>query len=618
MPTRQRLWILWLAAAALGLPATARAGARVVPLVEKPDGGRGGDGVLRIYGARNGVFSGKLVAPLGTRASAPRLSGPGALPAEAVTVRYTHPDGLQRYHKTPPLFDGLHPEPPGPMAPSKYYQPYNYQPIWLTVRVSADAKPGKYTGTWSVGGSSVKVELQVVDWKVPDPADFVTHSGFVQSPDSVAMHYGVEMWSDRHWKLIEESFKRLAELGAKSLYITLQRRTHLGNPHSMVHWTRNGQGLKPDLTVVGKYIDLAVEHMGKLPVVCLYVWEMDGTDASHFPASMPLEKRQKDREVLISVKNGAKLEEAKGPKWGSPEAAKFWKPVFDGIHKKLEEHGIGGSLMVGISGDYVPSPQAVKDISAAAPADTKWVCHAHGGPDSVQGVKAAMTASVWGIGGPADPKAPRKWKWQKPRYYGWKRDPSWRLLAFPRYGCFYGGAVSPFTTQPLAVYRSLAEGAMTASGKAKHSPGCLGYDRLGADFWPVLKDARGRASPICGRYPECAWGQLKISTATAAILAPGKDGAVASERFEMVREGLQETEARVFLEKALDDAAKRAKLGKDADRIQKLLDDRTVAFRQAIGNKGKNWAQWPGGERWHKSSADLYAAAAEVAKKLGK
>ncbi len=595
----------------------AQAGVKVISLLDRVDGPAVAGGTLRIYGARNGVFSGKVVAPWGSKASVPKLDGPGKLPAAGITVRYGHPDGLPAYRTKRPAFNGLHPEPPGAMKASKRYKPYAMQPVWLTVKVPADAKPGKYTGTWSVGGASVKVELHVADWKIPDVKDWLTHIGFIQSPDSVAMHYKVIMWSDEHWKLIEESFKNLGKVGNRSLYIPLLRRTHFGNPQSMVHWTRKGDKLEPDLSIVKKYIDLATKHMGKLPVVCLYAWEMNHAAAKSYPSGTSAAARQKDREILITVKNGAKLEEATGPKWGTPECVAFWKPVFDGIHEILKKHGLEKSMMLGISGDYTPSPKAAKDLVSAAPPGTKWVCHAHTSPKKVHGVDAGLTASVWGIYGPVDPTVPippRKASYTKLRYYGWQRKKDWLLTAFPRYGCFYGNKVSQIGPHPLAMYRSLAEGAMTAGGKLSKSPGANGVERLGADFWPVLVDKRGRGSPICGRYPESGWGQLRINFATAAIVAPGKAGPVATERLEMLREGLQETEARIFIEKAL--VGKKIS-GPEAERLQKMLDERTHLFVKATTNKGRNWPQWASGDRWQKASAALYAGAVEVAKKTG-
>ncbi len=591
--------ILLLAASSAG------AGVRVMQVARRPGktGAGGSSGPLRIYGARNGVFSGQVVAPAGTTARAPKLKGPGAIPASAIQVRYAHADGTSRSRKSRGFFDGLHPAPAAGTG---------MQPIWLTVKVPADAKPGKYTGAWSVGGSSVKVELDVADFRLPDARDWLTHAGFIQSPDSVAMHYKVTMWSAEHWKLLDKTFKLLGEVGTKTLYIPLIRRTHFGNPHGMVYWVKKGDKLEPDFSIVEKYVALAVKHLGKIPIVCMVCWETKDSGGKKHWGKYP----KNDRDILITVKNGGKLEEATGPEWNTPECKAFWKPVFAGVKKILDKHGIGDSMTLGIGGDFQPTKEAVADLSAAAPG-VKWVAHSHVRWTNVHGVPTAVSAAVWGIHGIRNPSDKLKWKWQKSRYYGWKKE--WRLLAFPRGGCpVYGGALTPASS--LGMWRSLAEAAIVSKGQPKHSPGCRGFDRLGADFWPVLKDKRGRASPMCARYPETQWGQLRISYASATLLAPGKDGAVHTMRSENVREGQQETEARIFIEKAL--LAKKIS-GALATRVQKLLDDRVRGFVKAtVGQRGgkskrvNRWEQWSAGD-WHKKSGELFAAAAEVAGKLG-
>ncbi|MHC4914986.1 MAG: glycoside hydrolase domain-containing protein [Planctomycetota bacterium] len=577
-------------------------GVTVVPVTIDPPG-TGKAGPARIFGARNGSFSAQLVAPVGSRATVTDLTGPGKIPASAIAVRYAHFDGPGRY----PFFDGLHATPPA--------KPGKVQPIWVTVRVPKDAKAGEYKGKVRVGGAGVDLHVSVADWTIPDVKDFATHVGLIQSPDSVAMQYGVPMWSERHWQLMEKSFELLGGVSAKSLYIPVQRRTHFGNEHGMVVWKKNGKGLVPDLSIVEKYVAMAAKHLGKVPVVCLYAWELDAADASHFPAGKPKSARTKDRKILISVRESGKLTEGEAPAWGTPECRAFWKPVFSGVKSILAKHGMADSMMVGITGDYTPSDTAVKDIAAAAPA-AKWVAHAHGRYDKIHGSVVGLQVSVWGIHGLRDPAAPCKWHWQRQRYYGWKRGLP--LTSFPRYGSIYGNAVSPLARKRcsvLAMYRSLAEVAMTSQGQPKFNPGCNGFDRLGADFWPVLKGKR-RSSTICGRYPEAAWGQLNINTATPSILAPGPNGAVTTMRLEMLREGLQEMEARKFIEKALLDPAKKAKLGGLAEEAQKMLDERIRAFMAAVKSKGSGWTPWAKGS-WHERSAELYRTAAKVAARTG-
>ncbi|MBN2584371.1 MAG: hypothetical protein JXL80_15020, partial [Planctomycetes bacterium] len=62
-------------------------------------------------------------------------------------------------------------------------------PVWLTVKVPADAKAGTYTGQVTVEATGEKalvvpVTLQVSDFVVPDTQDYVTWIELMQSPDT--------------------------------------------------------------------------------------------------------------------------------------------------------------------------------------------------------------------------------------------------------------------------------------------------------------------------------------------------------------------------------------------------------------------------------------------------
>ncbi len=117
---------------------------------------------------------------------------------------------------------------------------------------------------------------------------------------------------------------------------------------------------------------------------------------------------------------------------------------------------------------------------------------------------------------------------------------------------------------------------------------------------------------ILGRFPESNWGQLYLGNSTAYVLAPGPEGALPTVRFEMIRQGAQDMEARVYLEKALLDDALRARMGEDlARRCQQMLDDRLRAI--LIGRT--SWLLFSDGqERLER----LYALTGEAAEKLGK
>jgi len=170
---------------------------------------------------------------------------------------------------------------------------------------------------------------------------------------------------------------------------------------------------------------------------------------------------------------------------------------------------------------------------------------------------------------------------------------------------------------PVTTYRMLGE--MNIAGHQR------GFARIGADFWPVIKDKRGRGHSLTGRYPESIWRNLGVKT---TVLSPGKDGAIATHRFEMIREGIQECEARIFIEKAILEK----KIDGDlAARCQAILDERIPEIRWGVSTLAgtayldNSWWQSPGvlgyeyyvGSGWQERSKQLYDAAAEVARELG-
>jgi len=147
-----------------------------------------------------------------------------------------------------------------------------------------------------------------------------------------------------------------------------------------------------------------------------------------------------------------------------------------------------------------------------------------------------------------------------------------------------------------------------------------GFGGLGADFWPVLKDKRGRRrGTLSARYPKSSWRNLNIRT---ALLWAGPEGAESTVRFEMLREGIQECEARIFVEEALLEGKLKGTL---AERCQSILDKRVHALKDGMGESwayGGHWAtkknEFPkfihGG--WQQRSKTLYDAAADVARTL--
>jgi hypothetical protein len=117
------------------------------------------------------------------------------------------------------------------------------------------------------------------------------------------------------------------------------------------------------------------------------------------------------------------------------------------------------------------------------------------------------------------------------------------------------------------------------------------------------------------------------------MLAPGVEGPVATTRLEAFRQGLEECEARVFIDQALVDKGLRAKLGEGlAQRCQDVLDERnwcTIKGMAHLQLCGQGWLYagwydmegpaghiWFLGSGWERRAEELFALAGQVRQKI--
>jgi hypothetical protein len=476
------------------------------------------------------------------------------------------------------------------------------------VNVPADAAPGEYEGKLSVAGRDVPVRLTVAAWTLPKPEEYQTWADFIESPESVALRYEVPLWSDRHFELMASSFAQLGKVGNKTLYLPLAGRTNLGNEHTVVQWikTDKDKEFKHNFVPLERYLDVCIKNAGRPKFVICNLYE------DKYGGNMG--KDDKDpawaRGVQVSLLDPEtkKTEFMEGPGFlrGNtrfPDYPKdtvdFWKPVLDGIRARRKARGLGDeTLAAGLSRDMVPGKGTAEVLLAVAPC-IKWVHHGHSARLGLHAMPGAICTTVWNAAMPQDPA--------KTRTYGWQNKGA--VLMNDR------DIWKPDYAKQLVRSRLLGE--LNIAGKQR------GFGRMNGDLWPCLKDAKGNwAAGIAGRFPHANWYQLCLRQ--TSYLYPGANGALSTIRFEMLREGIQECEARIFVEKALLDPAAKARLGEElAKRCQDLLDDRVRALLASMSKKGKSgdglqessaeFAEGP----WQERSAKLYAAAADVAKALG-
>ena len=591
---------------------------------------------IRLVGARNGVYSGKVVIgcdkPItNLAATAGELKGDsGTIPASAVQVRYampwgnvilTNPGNFERdpypaaaspllaLYETPPKEVPVYKKAVNPRSLRLPGQPEivfgAVVPVWVTVKVPKDAKPGLYAGAVVVKADglapvNVQVRIKVIDWTIPDPLDHKTWCELIQSPDTLAVEYNLPLWSPRHWELIDRSMNYVQDVGSKVLFVPLIAQSNAGNEESMVRWMKTGEDKYDyDFSIMEKYLDVAEKHMGKPRVVVFNVWDLylGGTGTRfRMPGGRP-----SPLVTLLDTATG-KTEKLALPDYQDPNSKGLWKPLFDQLRQRMQKRGLEKSMMLGMVTDnwaHKEQVEFLKDVSGNLP----WANAGHYTRPSLWDGLAQYGYQVSFFG--------FRQSYTKSQY-GW-RDPN--LVAL-----FERVALDSFAP---ARWRNIAEQAIAGNMR--------GAGRLGADTWQAVKDKTGkRMGRVWERWPGANWGYLNCNSST---LAPAPEGAVATMRYEMLREGLQECEARVAIEQALVDPALKGRLGDDlAARCADALLERQKAFWRSMCSMQSgplaphdvlSWRGavitghlWLVGSPWQQRSETIYSLAGEVAAKL--
>jgi glycosyl hydrolase family 123 len=548
---------------------------------------------IRIEAARNGTFNAALAVSSGQPLPAPAVTVSDLahtdgkakrLPASAVTV--LHPrvsDGATRFGswKRARIYDALTAKPDAKARSTR--------PLWLQVRVPADAAPGEYRGVVTVQAKGlaepVKASLvvRVADWALPDPLKFRTHVGIYQSPQTLATTYKVPMWSEQHWKLVEKSFEQLARVGNDLLNVHVAEKTQFGNEQGYIYWVKQPDGSWGyDFTVLDRLLALAKKHYGTPRFVVLQIWHAGGW--SHRAVD------SKNTVTVLDPKTG-KHTSLQVPVFGTPESKKFWTHALTAIRARLAKFGMDDSRAIGILSDST-APAAVLGMFNQIDPKLGWMRGCHSANRATKpyrlrgGGVVVLHEHCYGM----SVSSPQK-----------RLEPVWALSNRPAAAYFR----SDFDPTPPRGFRTMAERAIYQ--------GKRGVGRVCFDFWDSVKDRKKRRwADIYNRYPESTCSQRRPTVMKLSWAAP--DGPVATIRYELMLEGLQEAEAMIVIAEA---ASKQAgKLGAELTaKCKELWIDRINMARVVNGYSGPATWDFSG---WKDQSARVYATAAEVAAALKK
>lgn len=545
---------------------------------------------MRMVAARGGSASGQVVLSgpdsLGeVRASLGTLRGPGGvrIPADAVEIRYAVEQEGARF------FDALMLEP---------QQSGATQPVWVLMDVPQNQQPGWYTGTLDVTSGdekfTVPVQLLVSSWTMPGQAKRRTWGGILHSPDTIARYYDVEPLSEEHFKKMEPTVKMLGQVGNNVLYIPVIHNTHMGHETGMVRFVEGKDGYEPEFGALKRYFDLWEKHAGEPDVICLIVWKPQFGSRALFRGA----QRQEEEPIMVTKLDPAtgRMTAMRAPLYGDgafeqPEhlgrglvpaatadadAEPFWKALIEGTRAQVRNQGWKEeSVMLGQGFDSRPLREQVEFFNRITPG-IRWVIFSHWirDPEPVDGKRIVSDGMEVGyaetFGRPSAPELTDEWPNLPPQEY------------------FVGGAnrSDVLSWSGPTSYRNLGVQGNVA--------------RIGLDFWRVTR-ADGSQGNLFNASISGAW---LYKSNPMDVVSPGPDGAVPTVRFLNLREGLEETEVRVYL------AARLHELDEDKKQeIQTLMEQRSHSWRMAAIGMGQMRLSLD----WQGLNAAKMAAAAELA-----
>jgi len=372
----------------------------------------------------------------------------------------------------------------------------------------------------------VPLRLEVTEWTIPDPKDFVVHHNIYQSHDSVAVFYKAPLWSDRHVELMGKSLALTREVGTRLCVVHLiEDACCMGNAQSMVRWVKQADGTTTrDFTVFDRYLDLYEKTVGKPGVLLLSVWgrgaDGDRTISFGKEIDMPAYARRPRHTVTCLDPTTGKVASLEQPAYGTPESVTFWKPVLAGVRTRLEKRGWFDVTALGSGDDAVPLPTTIGGFKQIWP-DGKWMSIAHVNMRTYKAsdgttVPVVDSEHVWAAGHLYNPDT----KIGRRRYGGaypmpWTRGASRIEWGFPRVGINFIDFL--LDSSPVVAWRFATEAAIQGN--------LNGIGRFGVDFWPVIKTKRGRYEDITQ-----TGFNLGPRYSALALLSPGPDGAIPTER----------------------------------------------------------------------------------------
>lgn len=155
------------------------------------------------------------------------------------------------------------------------------RPIWVTIEVPRNAKPGKYTETLEVNGQKIALNVEVSAMTLPKPEDQSFYLNLWQQPYSVSRYGKVKPWSKEHFELLKPYAEMLYRAGQRTISAILffepwgEQSNDLFEP--MVETVKKKDGSwSYDYTVFDKWVEFMDKNgvNGDIECYSMIPWEM--------------------------------------------------------------------------------------------------------------------------------------------------------------------------------------------------------------------------------------------------------------------------------------------------------------------------------------------------------
>lgn len=203
------------------------------------------------------------------------------------------------------------------------------RPVWITIRVPANAEPGIYKSTMNLHAHdqntrSFEFELEVLPPLLPSGTQWEFHLDLWQNPYAVARVHDVELWSEAHWEVLRPVMRMLADAGQKVITASINKKPWAGQTldsfDSMIVWTKKADGSWAyDYTVFDNWVQFMMGLGIKKQINCysMIPWSFE---ICYFD-------EESGKEVTVKIEPG------------SEEYIELWTPFLKDFRSHLEEKG---------------------------------------------------------------------------------------------------------------------------------------------------------------------------------------------------------------------------------------------------------------------------------------